>query len=214
VRSSPSPGCRARRAASNRPLPNQRHRARPWLSEGAPTADAWPRAHRLSRDLHARSRVDAQHPPWLLPCCRISSAAAGVRMDMEPSCRSALNRSATMAGVRSSRPGQQPLRHPTPMQENQPSRSVGDKLLWILARRLCRDRRRHLVLPRRETVIRGLRPMVGRIPRHFPPESCSSECWTTQPGPAAAAPSRRGADIRDNRLGPGRRVPRRHTARR
>jgi transposase, IS6 family len=47
-------------------------------------ADARPQVCSFSGDLHPRSRLDAQHPPWVLSSRRGSSATAGPCLDLEP----------------------------------------------------------------------------------------------------------------------------------
>src|SRR5713226_252810 len=71
----PRDGC-AGRAASDRALPHQRHRAGPRVSEGEAAANAWPQVCYFGSDLHVRSCPDAQHPPPVLSSRRVGAAAA------------------------------------------------------------------------------------------------------------------------------------------
>src|SRR5262249_40490884 len=74
--------------------------------------------HLVSGDLHARSRVDAQHPPWLLRGSRRSSAATCLCVDLEPARRTCLSCSATSTTVHPRVVPATTCHYPTRMQEN------------------------------------------------------------------------------------------------
>jgi hypothetical protein len=91
------------RSASDQSVSDERRRARPWISQRAAAADAWPQVCCFSGDLHARTHLDAQHPPWFLPDGAVSPAAAGIRLGMDSARRSSLTCRGSAMACRSTR---------------------------------------------------------------------------------------------------------------